>query len=169
MKQAKKSGRKKSRAAKKQLQEEKREVDDQLEDITCDDTDTRNTTIEDHNDKRKKTIPRVEIVAPQRFLEDLEESLHEWLNQSALTPKEQEKLVLQWRKSRGREGSMADETTEDRIVLAERLRMQLELTLDPTDELSRNGEQVNEADEMELTLVNQYAEYVNSLLNKATC
>ena len=82
MKQAKKSGRKKSRAAKKQLQEEKREVDDQLEDIlTCDDTDTRNTTIEDHNDKCKKTIPRVEIVAPQRFLEDLEESLHEWLKQ----------------------------------------------------------------------------------------
>ena len=45
MKQAKKRGRKKSRAAKKQLQEKKREVDEQLEDITCDDTDTRNTTI----------------------------------------------------------------------------------------------------------------------------
>ena len=64
---------------------------------------------------------------------------------------------------------MADETTEDRIVLAERLCMQLKLILDPTDELSRIGEQVNKADEKELALVNQYAEHVNSLLNKATC
>ena len=42
---------------------------------------------------------------------------------------------------------MADETTEDQIVLTARLHMQVELTLDTTDELSRNGEQVNKEDE----------------------
>ena len=73
-----------------------------------------------------------------------------------LAPKEQEKLLLQWGKLRGRQGTRADETTEDRIVLAERLRRQLELILDSTNE---------EEDGKETLPVNRYAKYVNSLCN----
>ncbi|KAL7532383.1 hypothetical protein ACHAXR_009071, partial [Thalassiosira sp. AJA248-18] len=257
------------------VNEERCIKDDQLEDnITNDDT---GTTIEDHNAKHKNAFPRVEIIAPERFLEDLEEAQQAWLEQSTwinnipkptpvatlqnlfelcgqivslesairkndnchtlagelqrckeewnellssidkndgelddvtlsvvallawslsstisfedhcdlpavlplsslpssasttsmswkqLAPKEQEKLLLQWVNHQERHGKRADETTEDRIVLAERLRRQLELILDPTYELPWDEEEVNDADGKKPFLINQYTDYINSL------
>ena len=64
---------------------------------------------------------------------------------------------------------MADEATADRIMLVERPWMQSELALDPPDELPLNGGEVDKADEKEAAFVNQYADYINSLFNKASC
>ena len=70
-----------------------------------------------------------------------------------LAPIEQEKLLLRWGKRRGRHGTRR-EKTEDRIVLAERLRRQLELMLDSDDKSAKDRE--------EPTLVNLYADYINN-------
>ena len=67
-----------------------------------------------------------------------------------LTPREQEKLLLRWGKGRGRAGTRR-EKTEDRIVLAERLRRQLELVV--------GGGRDNNGD----ALVGKYARYINML------
>ncbi len=68
-----------------------------------------------------------------------------------LTADEQEKLLIRWGKRRGRHGTKR-EKTEDRIVLAERLRRQLELVERPTmcDE------------EEEPILAQVYRDYINS-------
>lgn len=68
-----------------------------------------------------------------------------------LTADEQEKLLMRWGKRRGRHGTKR-EKTEDRIVLAERLRRQLELV-----------ERPNMCDEEEEpTLAQVYRDYINS-------
>ncbi|EJK49681.1 hypothetical protein THAOC_31414, partial [Thalassiosira oceanica] len=67
-----------------------------------------------------------------------------------LTAREQEKLLLRWGKGRGRAGTRR-EKTEDRIVLAERLRRQLELVV---------GVGVDGTGE---ALVGKYSSYINSL------
>ncbi|KAL9185542.1 hypothetical protein ACHAXT_003319 [Thalassiosira profunda] len=70
-----------------------------------------------------------------------------------LSKDEQEKLLLRWGKRRGRHGTRR-ERTQDRIVLAERLRRQLELILDASEE-ARNDE--------EGSLVVTYADYINAM------
>jgi len=67
-----------------------------------------------------------------------------------LTSDEQEKLLKRWGKQRGRHGTKR-EKTEDRIVLAERLRRQLELVETPA------------CKEEETTLAQTYGDYINSL------
>ncbi len=67
-----------------------------------------------------------------------------------LSPDEQEKLLIRWGKRRGRHGTKR-EKTEDRIVLAERLRRQLELIEKPT------------CKEDETSLAQMYGEYINSV------
>lgn len=68
-----------------------------------------------------------------------------------LTADEQEKLLIRWGKRRGRHGTKR-EKTEDRIVLAERLRRQLELV-----------ERPNMCDEEEEPILAQvYRDYINS-------
>jgi len=54
-----------------------------------------------------------------------------------LAPKDQERLLLQWGKDRGH-NAVRREKTEDRIVLAERLRRQLELIFDRSIEDEKN-------------------------------
>jgi len=54
-----------------------------------------------------------------------------------LAPKDQERLLLQWGKDRGH-NAVRREKTEDRIVLAERLRRQLELIFDRSIEDDKN-------------------------------
>ena len=65
-----------------------------------------------------------------------------------LGPREREKLLLRWGRGRGRAGTRR-ERTEDRIVLAERLRRQLELVV--------GGGTGGDA------LVGKYSKYINSL------
>ena len=74
-----------------------------------------------------------------------------------LTSHEQEKLLLRWGKRRGRTGTRR-EKTEDRIVLAERLRRQLELILD-SNETKGQPRVVGE----DSVLVNLYADYINAM------
>ena len=77
----KKKGNKKSRSARKRQymqaveepNEDVDEIDEQIGDITF--ANTTATTNEE------QTLPTVEIIAPQRFLEDLEYAMHEWLDQ----------------------------------------------------------------------------------------
>eukprot|EP00579_Thalassiosira_antarctica_P014214 CAMPEP_0201931604 /NCGR_PEP_ID=MMETSP0903-20130614/27726_1 /ASSEMBLY_ACC=CAM_ASM_000552 /TAXON_ID=420261 /ORGANISM="Thalassiosira antarctica, Strain CCMP982" /LENGTH=418 /DNA_ID=CAMNT_0048470989 /DNA_START=51 /DNA_END=1304 /DNA_ORIENTATION=- len=83
----KKGGRKKSRGARQRQylhhqEEEQSEEEEQTESI-ANDTDTTNDDIVkcDDNELQNSTVPTVEIIAPQRFLEDLEQALHEWLQQ----------------------------------------------------------------------------------------
>eukprot|EP00985_Skeletonema_marinoi_P019716 scaffold11420_cov163-Skeletonema_marinoi.AAC.3 len=67
-----------------------------------------------------------------------------------LASDEQEKLLKRWGKQRGRHGTKR-EKTEDRIVLAERLRRQLELVETPA------------CKEEETSLAQTYGDYINSL------
>ena len=67
-----------------------------------------------------------------------------------MTTDEQEKLLKRWGKQRGRHGTKR-EKTEDRIVLAERLRRQLELVEPPACK-----------EEAEASLAQLYADYINS-------
>lgn len=67
-----------------------------------------------------------------------------------LTSDEQEKLLKRWGKQRGRHGTKR-EKTEDRIVLAERLRRQLELVEIPT------------CRDEEASLAQLYGDYINSV------
>ena len=67
-----------------------------------------------------------------------------------LASDEQEKLLKRWGKQRGRHGTKR-EKTEDRIVLAERLRRQLELV------------ETSACKEEETTLAQTYGDYINSL------
>lgn len=87
-----------------------------------------------------------------------------------LLPSEQEKLLLRWGKRRGRHGTKR-EKTEDRIVLAERIRRQLELlTFSHTTGSSSNeiestsmvGDNTIDCGR-ENTLINAYAEYINQV------
>lgn len=73
-------------------------------------------------------------------------------NWDDLSPKEQEKLLLRWGKHRGRHGTKR-EKTEDRIVLAERLRRQLELLI-PNEPPATAPP----------SLASEYAEYINNQL-----
>ncbi len=80
-----------------------------------------------------------------------------------LAPKDQERLLLQWgregHQGRRRQNAARREKTEDRVVLAERLRRQLELIFDrPGNDESPRG-----ADgRIEATLVDEYANYINN-------
>ena len=85
-----------------------------------------------------------------------------------LLPSEQEKLLLRWGKRRGRHGTKR-EKTEDRIVLAERIRRQLELltfshttgsSSDEIESTSMVGDNTIDCGR-ENTLINAYAEYIN--------
>ena len=69
-----------------------------------------------------------------------------------MTTDEQEKLLKRWGKQRGRHGTKR-EKTEDRIVLAERLRRQLELVERPVckEEVDDNA-----------SLAQLYGNYINS-------
>ena len=87
-----------------------------------------------------------------------------------LLPSEQEKLLMRWGKRRGRHGTKR-EKTEDRIVLAERIRRQLELlTFSHTTGSSSNeiestsmvGDNTIDCGR-ENTLINAYAEYINQV------
>jgi hypothetical protein len=80
-----------------------------------------------------------------------------------LAPKDQERLLLQWGKEgpRGqrRQNAARREKTEDRVVLAERLRRQLELIFDRTGEVEGS----RDADGgIEASLVDAYAAYINN-------
>jgi len=70
-----------------------------------------------------------------------------------LASNEQEELLKRWGKKRGRVGSKR-EKTEDRIVMAERLRRQLELLV-PSDSSTLN-------DDKDKNLASIYAEYINA-------
>ena len=70
-----------------------------------------------------------------------------------LASNEQEELLKRWGKKRGRVGSKR-EKTEDRIVMAERLRRQLELLV-PSDSSTLNGDK-------DKNLASIYAEYINA-------
>ena len=72
-----------------------------------------------------------------------------------LSPDEQEKLLKRWGKRRGRHGTKR-EKTEDRIVLAERLRRQLELVETPTI--------CKDKDEKK-SLAKAYGDYINSAID----
>ena len=78
-----------------------------------------------------------------------------------LLPSEQEKLLLRWGKRRGRHGTKR-EKTEDRIVLAERIRRQLELLADESDNTTMVGDNAIDCGR-ENTLVNAYAGYINNV------
>ncbi|KAL7497789.1 hypothetical protein ACHAWT_010206 [Skeletonema menzelii] len=67
-----------------------------------------------------------------------------------MTTDEQEKLLKRWGKQRGRHGTKR-EKTEDRIVLAERLRRQLELVEPPACK-----------EEADASLAQLYGDYINS-------
>lgn len=69
-----------------------------------------------------------------------------------LSKKEQDKLLLRWGKHRGRHGTKR-EKTEDRIVLAERLRRQLELLVPSEPPTAATS-----------SLASEYAEYINNQL-----
>jgi len=79
-----------------------------------------------------------------------------------LPSQEQEKLLLRWGKRRGRHGTRR-EKTEDRIVLAERLRRQLELILDSNIDEEETSKVGGDGDNSGGGLVDLYAEYVNSM------
>lgn len=89
-----------------------------------------------------------------------------------LTTIEKEALLLRWGKRRGRSGNAKREKTQDRIVLAERLRRQLELVLEsPTNlnfknasgdkVLTRNGNN-SDGEYNASNLVELYARYIKS-------
>jgi hypothetical protein len=80
-----------------------------------------------------------------------------------LAPKDQESLLLQWGKDRGH-NAVRREKTEDRIVLAERLRRQLELIFDRSIEDDKNFD-VADGRREATTLVNTYANYINNMRN----
>jgi len=78
----KKKGNKKSRSARKrqymQAIEEPNEDVDELDEQTSNSTYTNATAT---TNEEEQSLPTVEIIAPQRFLEDLEYAMHEWLDQ----------------------------------------------------------------------------------------
>ena len=80
-----------------------------------------------------------------------------------LAPKDQERLLLQWGKDRGH-NAVRREKTEDRIVLAERLRRQLELIFDRSIEDDKNFD-VADGRREATTLVSTYANYINNMRN----
>lgn len=101
-------------------------------------------------------------LSPMSLLNNLPSSVSRSVAWGQLASKEQEKLLLQWGKHRGRR-STPDETTEDRIVLAERLRRQLELVLDSTNAQHRTKDGKTSAGRRAPLLLTQYAKHVNSL------
>jgi hypothetical protein len=80
-----------------------------------------------------------------------------------LASKDQERLLLQWGKDRGH-NAVRREKTEDRIVLAERLRRQLELIFDRSIEDDKNFD-VADGRREATTLVSTYANYINNMRN----
>jgi len=78
----KKKGNKKSRSARKrqymQAIEEPNEDVDELDEQTSNSTYANTTAT---TNEEEQSLPTVEIIAPQRFLEDLEYAMHEWLDQ----------------------------------------------------------------------------------------
>lgn len=80
-----KGGRKKSRAARKkqylQLHQESEAEEGENNETDCVDFQSNHTNNDVINDTAESSSPTVEIIAPQRFLEDLEEALREWLYQ----------------------------------------------------------------------------------------
>ena len=78
----KKKGNKKSRSARKrqykQAIEEQNEDVDEIDEISANSTDVSKSTAT--TNEEEQSLPTVEIIAPQRFLEDLEYAMHEWLD-----------------------------------------------------------------------------------------
>ena len=78
----KKKGNKQSRSARKrqykQAIEEPNEDVDEIDEISANSADVAKSTA---TTNEEQTLPTVEIIAPQRFLEDLEYAMHEWLDQ----------------------------------------------------------------------------------------
>jgi len=118
-------------------------------------------------DSSSTTTPFMPL--PHTSIQHAKKSATSW---DSLTSIEQEALLLRWAKSRGRLGNAKREKTQDRIVLAERLRRQLELVLEsPTnlnlknasgDEvLSRNGNN-SDGEDNASNLVELYARYIKS-------
>ncbi len=126
----------------------------------------------DGEDDSSSTATPLLMPLPHTSVQHATQSTTSW---NILSTKEQEALLLQWGKRRGRSGTAKREKTHDRIVLAERLRRQLELVLEPTtnlditsagssdETLSSNGKRFDREDHV-LSLVELYARYIKSRL-----
>lgn len=179
-KRGKRSGREKSRSARarqqslqpqqhrQQLPEERaggRNRLDGVANIVGTDA-TRRATAE--TSAQRGTVPRVEIVAPHRFLEDLEEASRE---RRELRPFEEgsDAAVAGWVERQGtfrrRPGARVAEETEDRIGLAEGLRRQLMLADSSNEPRTEENALADGADGCKLSLLEVYSEYVNCLCN----